>query len=213
MKVKLSELLSEIFRDGQLFFVSGRKGSGKTLLASTIGLVMQNKFDRVLANFNLYLVKNFEPLTKYSQIKEAKNSLIIIDESYEFFSSRTATSKRNQLFNDIVAKARKNKNVYILISHSPRFVDKTLRIMANGVFFPALSFKTEKKEDEGIVQIPDIMTVVFVNSVEGADIFLLEESLTFSFKITKDMLINYNTYEQHFEIEFDLPNKKSQKKR
>jgi len=197
--------LKNVFRPGNVVLISGPKGSGKTLLATMLAYYLGVDYKKVIANYRIN-IKNFEKLDRTSKIERAKNSLIIIDESYQLISSRTAMSKRNILINNILSKARKHKNLYIIITQIYSAVDKNLRRIANYVVIPNVVFR-----DAVLLDKPETVVVNVFESIETLEV--IDFLYDFEIDVKDYHLYLYDTHEDVFEIEFDsIKNQKKKKK-
>lgn len=106
----------------------GFMGSGKTLLTVIIAfLSSKNKNKKIICNFHLKGI-NYELLDINKFLRqEYENALIIIDEAYVYFESRTSMSIANRLSSYILFQSRKKGIEIILTFQLLRTIDVRFR--------------------------------------------------------------------------------------
>lgn len=120
--------------------ICGKRGSGKSLIAQRISLVMdstiENNVDRICMNANEFI----------EQIKENEKKVIIADEGVSIFYKRNVTTREGKKAKEFFDKMRVKKNILLICIPQITDIDKDILLDSDSYNFVISVWEGTNKE-------------------------------------------------------------------
>ncbi len=102
--------------------IVGRRGQGKSALATYRALLAHRKGIEVYANYTLKI-----PYQRYVDMKYINNACVILDEAHIYADARRSMSNANVFLSQMLAQCRKNRNTLFFVTQTSNWLDQRVR--------------------------------------------------------------------------------------
>jgi len=102
--------------------IVGRRGQGKSALATYRALQAHRKGIEIYANYSLKI-----PHRQYIDMKYISSACVFLDEGYLYADARRSMSNANVFLSQAIAQCRKNGNTLYFITQSSTWLDQRIR--------------------------------------------------------------------------------------
>lgn len=102
--------------------ILGRRGQGKSALATYRALLAHRKGIEVYANYTLQI-----PYRRYIDMRYINNACVVLDEAHLYADARRSMSNANVFLSQTLAQCRKNRNTMFFITQHMNWLDQRER--------------------------------------------------------------------------------------